>query len=95
MPTGPFGLALAAVDAGTRAKLGLAEGAGLVVRAVREKSDAEAAGLKKLDVITSVNGKSVDGKTGIAEVVREGREKGSLSFDVVRDGKPLTLSWKK
>jgi hypothetical protein len=95
VPTGPFGLALGRLDEPTRAKANLAEGAGLVVRAVRKGSDAEAAGLQEGDVVTAVDGAAVRAEVGIAEVVQAGRAKGSLTFEVLRGGKALTLTWKK
>jgi hypothetical protein len=87
--TGPFGLGLR----------------GATIVAVREGSDAAKAGLEKGDVVTSVNGTKVDatllgekpvgGTTAFAELVRKGREAGSLTFEVQREGKTRTLVWKR
>ena len=93
--TGPFGLALGQLDASMRQKTNLAEGAGLVIRAVRKASEAEAAGLRIGDVVTAVDGSAVRAERGIADQVQAGRAKGSLVFEVLRDGKAVTLTWKK
>jgi S1-C subfamily serine protease len=93
--TGPFGLGLARLDEALRQKTNLAEGAGLVIRAVRKGSEAEAAGLRPGDVVTAVNGSAVRAELGIAEQVQAGRAKSSLVFEVLRDGKAVTLTWKK
>jgi hypothetical protein len=81
--TGPFGLAL---KPGPN---------GIEVVAVRPGSDAAAAGLEVGDVITSVNGNPVTATTNLGPLVRDGRDSGSLSFDVLRKGESKKLLWKK
>jgi hypothetical protein len=93
--TGPFGLALGRLDDAQRARSGLAEGAGVVVLAVRPGSDAAAAGLEVGDVVTTVNGSAVRADVGLAPQVQAGRAAGSLVFEVLRAGKGRTLTWKK
>ena len=91
VPTGPFGLALGPVDDALRQHLSLEANKGAVVAAVREGSHADRLGLKTRDVITAVNGTTVTGANKVAELVREAKE-GGLSIEVLRGGKPLTLT---
>lgn len=61
-----FGIEVAEVDTGTRARYGLAANEGLLISAVADGSPAEDAGVEKGDIITSLTGpdgqKSVIGK---------------------------------
>lgn len=88
--SGPFGLALERVDDVLREQLGLSAGAGALVVAVRDGSDAAKVGLRVHDVITAVNGKPVQALDDVRAGIRSAGG-GPLSFDVVRGGKPLTL----
>lgn len=95
LQTGPFGLALGRLDDSLRAKSGLAEGAGMVILAVRTGSEAAAAGLQVGDVVTAIDGAAVRADVGLSEAVQAGRAKGSLTFEVLRAGHAQTLTWKK
>lgn len=92
--TGPFGLALQAVDATLRSHLGLGEGKGAVVAAVRADSDAAKMGFQVHDVITAVNGTEVsfaDDATSVRTLLRNAKD-GALSIDVRRAGRTVTLT---
>ncbi len=90
--TGPFGLQIGAVEEVLRTHLGLDKDAGALVRVVRPKSQADELGLKPLDVITAVNGKSVTSPDVAVDALRSVVKGTALSVDVIRSGKPLTLT---
>lgn len=89
--TGPFGLALAAVDDDLRVHLGLSEGQGALVLLVREGSDAAKLGLEVNDVIVRVNDTVVKGLGDVGTAVRAVPDGGPLTMEVLRAGKPTTL----
>ncbi len=63
---------------------------GSVINKVIANSGAEKAGLKRGDVITKVNGKSVDGHESLVEERRSYKPGESVAIDYVRDGKSET-----
>lgn len=83
---------------------------GAAVIGILEHSPAEKAGIKKLDVITSVDGQDVSGKSiaDISEII-QGKEASSVKIGIKREGESLpiyfdiiranveesTVSWKK
>jgi serine protease Do len=64
---------------------------GVLVRAVSKRSPAEKAGVKAGDVITKVDGNSVKGPREISSALRAARGKKTLSFQIVRNHKDMTL----
>ena len=81
---------------GGQPKLGLSvqdneDGKGVKVMDVDEDSNAGKAGIKEDDVITSVNGEEVNGTDDITRIVRTNRDKSTLSFKVLRNGKTQTV----
>jgi predicted metalloprotease with PDZ domain len=67
------------------------EKAGALVRGITPGSAAEKAGLKKGDLITSVDGKAVKDAKNLAEEIGEGHEPGDkVSIQYQRDGKSHT-----
>ncbi|HEY7818005.1 MAG TPA: PDZ domain-containing protein [Vicinamibacteria bacterium] len=75
-----------------RAHFGSPEDAGVLVARVKEDSPAAAAGIQVGDVLTAVDGKSIQGPPGLALAVREKKAGESVSVDYVRDGAALTAS---
>ncbi|MBE7038849.1 MAG: PDZ domain-containing protein [Ruminococcaceae bacterium] len=69
---------------------------GLSVMSVIKNSPASGAGVRKYDVITSVNGTSIEGK-GIEEAKSYilGEKGTEVVIDVLRDGEVVTLSMKR
>lgn len=67
-------------------------GDGVLVSGVSEESPADRAGVRKGDVITSVNGHRVDSPDALAREVRGARVGQTVRLDVVRDGRTRTLS---
>ena len=64
---------------------------GVLVSSVEEDSAAAKAGLKAGDVITSVNGRSVNDPGDVRQEIREADEGKEVQIGVVRDRKPLSL----
>jgi S1-C subfamily serine protease len=65
---------------------------GVLVSSVREDSPAARAGLHAGDVITAVDGASVDDADDIVKAVRDADEGATLKIDYVRDRKSATAS---
>ncbi len=67
---------------------------GVLVRSVREETPAAAAGLRAGDVITSVNGHTVDQPSDVSSELRRLDSGGEFTLDVMRDRKAQTLKGK-
>jgi serine protease Do len=84
---------------GSGPKLGLSiqdtdDGKGVKVIEVDEESNAAKAGIKEDDVITEVNGKSVNGADEMAKVIRENKDKVSVMIKLQRSGKTQNVEVK-
>jgi serine protease Do len=80
-------------------KLGLSvqdtdDGKGVKVIEVDEESNAAKAGIKKDDVITEVDGKTMNSTDDIVKVINENKEKNSISVKLSRGGKSQTIEVK-
>ncbi|MGC4037985.1 MAG: PDZ domain-containing protein [Chitinophagaceae bacterium] len=80
-------------------KLGLSvqdseDGKGVKVIDVDDESNAEKAGIKEDDIITSINDKEVNGADEVAKIVRENKDKISMKFKIIRDGKTQDIDVK-
>jgi serine protease Do len=80
-------------------KLGLSvqdtdDGKGVKVLDVDNESNAAKAGVKKDDVIISINDKEVNSADEVAKIVRENREKPSMKLKVNRGGKTQDIEVK-
>ena len=72
--------------------LGVSDKKGALISAVRPKSPAENGGLKPGDVITHFDGKSVTGVRALPRIVARTPHGKTVSVDVVRKGKPISLA---
>ncbi|HET9430625.1 MAG TPA: PDZ domain-containing protein, partial [Chitinophagaceae bacterium] len=70
------------------------DGKGVKVIEVDEDGNAGKAGLKEDDIITDVDGKSVNSADEIARVIRESREKNSVVLKLKRGGKTQNIEVK-
>ncbi|HEY8581014.1 MAG TPA: Do family serine endopeptidase, partial [Beijerinckiaceae bacterium] len=86
-----LGASLQAVSKEIADSLGLDRPAGALVADVFPKSPAEAAGLRRGDIITAVDKLSVDDPEAFGFRLGTRTLGGSAAFDVLRDGKPMTL----
>jgi serine protease Do len=80
-------------------KLGLSvqdtdDGKGVKIINVDDESNAEKAGVKEDDVITSVNDKEVNSADEVAKIVRENKDKPSIKIKLIRDGKTQSIDVK-
>jgi S1-C subfamily serine protease len=64
---------------------------GALVSSVTDNSAAAKAGIKAGDVITSINGSTVDDPADVRRRIQDLREGNDFTIDVMRDRKPLTL----
>lgn len=69
---------------------GIADGKGVLVTAVSDDSPAAKAGVKAGDVITSVDGESIEGPGDLSRAINKNKE-GDVSVVVVRDKKQRTI----
>lgn len=67
------------------------KGEGVVVHAVNEGSPAEKAGIKKDDVIVSLDGKKVEDPYVVAKEIAEKPYGKKVLLKIVREGKPIDL----
>jgi serine protease Do len=70
------------------------DGKGVKVIEVDDESNAAKAGLKENDVIIEVDGKVVNGAEAMAKVIKESKEKASVSMKVQRAGKTQNIEVK-
>jgi serine protease Do len=80
-------------------KLGLSvqdtdDGKGVKVIEVDEESNAAKAGLKENDIITSFNDKEVNSADEVAKLVKENKDKPTISLKIKRAGKAQTIEVK-
>ena len=80
-------------DPALRAQLNLKDHEGLVVANILPDSPAAKAGLKQFDVVTAIDGESLDSLHELMQAVHNGGEK-ELKLDVIRGGKHQTIAVK-
>lgn len=91
---GWLGAMIGELDAGQAEQMGLGQSSAVQVLAVEPDSPADLFGLKKLDVITGVDGSPVaDSQAAIAAVARKGPGE-VMTLDVTRGGLPQRLQIK-
>ena len=69
-------------------------GDGVLVNRVVSDSPADKAGIQKGDIITSLNGHSVDSPSALANAVADGKDGQSVSVRLTRDGQSKTITAK-
>jgi C-terminal processing protease CtpA/Prc len=89
---GRLGLTLEDLSAGLSEYFGVKHGA--LVRSVSEGSVAAKAGIKAGDVITAVNGTTVDEPGDVRRAIDHLEDQADVTIEVVRDKKPQTMKGK-
>lgn len=84
---------------GDRPRLGISvqdteDGNGVKIIDVEDDGNGAKAGLKEDDIITHINDKAVNSADEVARLVRESREKPSITFKIKRNGKPQSVDVK-
>jgi len=91
---GYLGINISPIDSTTRKLLGLAEQEGVMVSKVEKNGPADKAGIKKGDIITSIDGVKVNSPDNLQAEVG-GKEPGSeTTVEVLRDKKRLSFKVK-
>ncbi len=70
------------------------EGKGVNVIDVDDEGSGYKSGIREGDVITEVDGKAVNSADEVARIIRQSREKTSVTFKITRNGKTQTLDVK-
>jgi membrane-associated protease RseP (regulator of RpoE activity) len=86
-----LGVQIADIDADRAKELGLKEEMGAEIQSVSEGSPAEAAGLKKGDVILDYQGTRIEGVAQLTRLVRETPPGRTTSIKIFRDGSTQTV----
>jgi len=89
---GYLGVGIQPVDDDIAAALGLPKDRGELISRVEPGEAAARAGLKQGDVVTRVNGKEVTPDQTLSYLVANVPPGSNARFDVIRDGKPVTLN---
>ncbi len=72
--------------------LDLADGQGILVRALCPDSPAEKAGIEVNDVITAVAGKTVHAQTDLTREITRNKPGDAVALEIIHKGKPATVS---
>jgi membrane-associated protease RseP (regulator of RpoE activity) len=88
---GRLGAMVIGITPELRKHFGAREDRGVLIARVEPKSAAEAAGLQVGDVLTEVQGRTVDSASDVLSALAPVKQGESASLTVIRDGKSMTL----
>src|SRR5262245_48501593 len=88
---GMYGVTIQPVTSDIASSLGLSQASGALVNSVQPGSPADKAGIRRGDVITSVNGAAVKDSNSLRNNVAQMAPGSTAKMTVVRDGKEQTL----
>ena len=89
---GYIGISTVDVDPVTARLLNLGELRGLVVENMDKNGPAAKAGVASGDVLTRLNGQPLNGVRSAMDIIAESKPGTVVTIDILRDGKPLSLS---
>ena len=89
---GYIGVNISPLDDTTRKLLGLAENEGVMISKVEKDSPADKAGIRKGDIVTKVNGESVNSPEDLQMTVGSLKPGSDARIDLVRDKKKMTVT---
>jgi membrane-associated protease RseP (regulator of RpoE activity) len=92
MGRGYLGVQVLPLTRELRAHFGAPEDSGVLVAKVEEASPAAAAGIQVGDVLTSIDGKDIQGPGSLARAVRGKKAGDSVNLDFLRDKGPLSAA---
>lgn len=92
--SGYLGVRLQRIEGGLAEALDLKEDGGVLIGQVIDGSPADAAGVEAGDIVLKVDGQAVGTPDALAKSVRVKSAGSQVSLDVLRDGKPQTLTVK-
>lgn len=87
-----LGVGIQPVTAELAAKFGVNENEGVLVNEVFDNDPASRAGIKPGDIITKVDGKTVDTPNGLSRLIAGLDPAGAATVEIVRDGKRQMIS---
>jgi serine protease Do len=91
---GYLGVSIRDISPAMAKHLGIKETRGALVQEVLADSPAAKAGVKDGDVITSFNGKAIDGPAALRNTVAQTAIGKTVKLEFVRDGKPVSVEVK-
>ena len=86
-----LGVAMTPVPESLREHLGLAEGFGIEVRSVVDKSPAQAAGLKNFDILTKLDDQILTAPEHLSLLIRSKKKGDKVTLSLIRKGKVQTV----
>lgn len=89
---GFMGVQLAELDDATAAELDLETAAGVLIVGLLPDYPAEAAGVKRNDVIRKIDGDTIDTRQGLSEKIRQTKPGQLIRLTVMRQKKELEIS---
>lgn len=75
-----------------RAHFGVPEGQGVMLSTISEDTPAAAAGLRVGDILTSVDGETVESRWELARMIRQHEDGDAVNLEIWRDGRVQTIT---
>jgi len=69
-------------------------GQGAIISSVQPNSPASLAGIRENDIVLSVDGEPIDGQAGLVAAIRDASPGQTVTIDLLRDGKRMTVKAK-
>lgn len=88
---GYLGVGVRDADDGFGESVGMSDGAGAFVKEVRPDTPAEKAGIQVYDVLRKVNGKVIEGASGLVSTISSYAPGETVQVEIWRDGETLTI----